>query len=99
MENDVMGFNVDALVPKEMARKAEATGVAKAGLGPLRHRQDFGHHLPHWRSVVGGSGLLVYLPAANMDGSQDRPISCRSDRSVMTFFMMIWAHHHYNFHA
>ena len=36
MENNVMGFNVDALVPKEMAHKAEATGVAKAGLGPLR---------------------------------------------------------------
>jgi formate transporter FocA len=36
MENNVMGFNVDALVPKEMAHKAEAIGVAKAGLGPLR---------------------------------------------------------------
>lgn len=36
MENNVMGFNVDALVPKEMAHKAEATGVAKAKLGPLR---------------------------------------------------------------
>lgn len=35
MENNA-GFNVDALVPKEMAHKAEATGVAKAKLGPLR---------------------------------------------------------------
>ena len=35
MEND-LSFNTDALVPKEMARKAEASGVAKAALGPLR---------------------------------------------------------------
>lgn len=35
MENNV-GFNADALVPKEMAHKAEASGVAKAVLGPLR---------------------------------------------------------------
>ncbi len=35
MENNA-GFNMDALVPKEMAHKAEATGVAKAKLGPLR---------------------------------------------------------------
>ncbi|MEZ4593894.1 MAG: formate transporter FocA [Chloroflexota bacterium] len=31
-----VGFNVDALVPKAMAHKAEAAGVAKATLGPLR---------------------------------------------------------------
>ncbi|WP_420631238.1 formate transporter FocA [Candidatus Leptofilum sp.] len=31
-----VGFNADALVPKEMAHKAEAAGVAKATLGPLR---------------------------------------------------------------
>jgi formate transporter FocA len=30
------GFNIDALVPKEMAAKAENVGVAKANLGPLR---------------------------------------------------------------
>jgi formate transporter FocA len=35
MENHI-GFNADALVPKEMAHKAEASGVAKATLGPLR---------------------------------------------------------------
>jgi formate transporter FocA len=35
MDNSV-GFNADALVPKEMAHKAEASGVAKAKLGPLR---------------------------------------------------------------
>ena len=35
MENKI-SFNTDALVPKEMARKAEASGVAKANLGPLR---------------------------------------------------------------
>ena len=29
-------FSIDALVPQEMARKAEKTGVAKIGLGPLR---------------------------------------------------------------
>lgn len=33
---DIVSFNVDALVPKEMALKAEASGVAKAALGPLR---------------------------------------------------------------
>ncbi|GJM40905.1 MAG: formate transporter FocA [Ardenticatenaceae bacterium] len=31
-----VGFNADALVPKDMAHKAEAAGVAKATLGPLR---------------------------------------------------------------
>lgn len=31
-----ISFNTDALVPKEMAKKAEASGVAKANLGPLR---------------------------------------------------------------
>ncbi|WP_420644147.1 formate transporter FocA [Candidatus Leptofilum sp.] len=31
-----VGFNADALVPKEMAHKAEAAGVAKAKLGPFR---------------------------------------------------------------
>jgi len=36
MENHIIGFNVDALVPKEMAHKAETVGVAKARLGPLR---------------------------------------------------------------
>ena len=35
MENN-LSFNTDALVPKEMARKAESSGVAKAALGPLR---------------------------------------------------------------
>ncbi len=30
------GFNIDALVPKDMAAKAENVGVAKANLGPLR---------------------------------------------------------------
>jgi formate transporter FocA len=35
MENNV-SFNTDALVPKEMAKKAELSGVAKANLGPLR---------------------------------------------------------------
>ena len=29
-------FSIDALVPQEMARKAEEIGVAKIGLGPLR---------------------------------------------------------------
>jgi len=36
MENNQIGFSVDALVPKAMAAKAETTGVAKAQLGPLR---------------------------------------------------------------
>jgi formate transporter len=31
-----VGFNIDALVPRDMARKAETSGVAKATLGPLR---------------------------------------------------------------
>ncbi len=31
-----ISFNADALVPKEMALKAESAGVAKASLGPLR---------------------------------------------------------------
>lgn len=35
MEDNV-GFNFDALVPRDMARKAERTGVAKATLGPFR---------------------------------------------------------------
>lgn len=35
MENKI-SFNIDALVPKEMANKAETSGVAKAALGPLR---------------------------------------------------------------
>ena len=30
------GFSLDALVPREMANKAETVGVAKATLGPLR---------------------------------------------------------------
>ncbi len=30
------GFSIDALVPKEMAKKAEGIGVAKVNLGPLR---------------------------------------------------------------
>ena len=34
--NSSLNFNTDALVPKEMALKAEASGVAKAALGPLR---------------------------------------------------------------
>ncbi|MCA9954155.1 MAG: formate transporter FocA [Anaerolineales bacterium] len=33
---DSTGFNFDALVPRDMARKAERTGVAKATLGPFR---------------------------------------------------------------
>lgn len=33
---DGTGFNFDALVPRDMARKAEKSGVAKATLGPLR---------------------------------------------------------------
>jgi formate transporter FocA len=32
----INGFSIDALVPKEMARKAETIGVAKVNLGPLR---------------------------------------------------------------
>lgn len=32
----MLSFNTDALVPKEMAKKAEKSGVAKANLGPLR---------------------------------------------------------------
>lgn len=36
MENNQIGFSVDALVPKAMAAKAETAGVAKAQLGPLR---------------------------------------------------------------
>ncbi|VAW38618.1 Formate efflux transporter (TC 2.A.44 family), partial [hydrothermal vent metagenome] len=35
MEQNI-SFNTDALVPKEMAKKAEKSGVAKANLGPLR---------------------------------------------------------------
>ena len=29
-------FSIDALVPQEMAQKAETIGVAKVNLGPLR---------------------------------------------------------------
>lgn len=36
MENNSPTFNLDALVPQAMARKAEDVGVAKANLGPLR---------------------------------------------------------------
>ena len=36
MTTEHIGFNVDALVPKAMAHKAEAAGVAKATLGPFR---------------------------------------------------------------
>ena len=36
MTTEKISFNVDALLPKEMALKAEAAGVAKAALGPLR---------------------------------------------------------------
>ena len=36
MSSEKVSFNTDALVPKEMARKAESSGVAKAMLGPLR---------------------------------------------------------------
>ena len=36
MSIEKISFNADALVPKEMAHKAEASGVAKAALGPLR---------------------------------------------------------------
>lgn len=36
MTSERVSFNVDALVPKEMALRAEASGVAKADLGPLR---------------------------------------------------------------
>jgi formate transporter len=35
MENN-NGFSIDALVPQEIARKAESVGVAKAKLGPFR---------------------------------------------------------------
>ena len=35
MENNI-SFNIDALVPKEIAHKAESSGVAKAALGPFR---------------------------------------------------------------
>ncbi len=36
MALEKVSFNANALVPKEMAHKAEAAGVAKATLGPLR---------------------------------------------------------------
>lgn len=36
MTTEQIGFNMDALVPKAMAHKAEAAGVAKATLGPFR---------------------------------------------------------------
>jgi formate transporter len=36
MTTEKISLNVDALLPKEMALKAESAGVAKASLGPLR---------------------------------------------------------------
>lgn len=36
MKENNISFNVDALVPKEMARKAEQVGVAKVNIGPFR---------------------------------------------------------------